>query len=106
MPDYYGDKVINDDSLYEEFLFERDIEKFIHYETKIFNPNIKKVSVRSRRYTWKHGDKLYKLAAQYYGDFRLWWVIAIVNKIGCDVDLKYGQQILIPVDPRPIVSGI
>ena len=70
------------------------------------NKNIKNIRIRSRRYTWKHGDKLYKLAAKEYGDFRLWWVIALVNKISCDVDLKYGQVILIPLDSAEIASGI
>tara|TARA_A100001515_G_C4563608_1_gene207411 strand:- start:4 stop:324 length:321 start_codon:yes stop_codon:yes gene_type:complete len=106
MPDYYGNTVINDDEIYDVFLEERDIERFIQYETKFFNKNIKNIRIRSRRYTWKHGDKLYKLAAKEYGDFRLWWVIALVNKISCDVDLKYGQVILIPLDSAEIASGI
>ncbi len=106
MPDYYGKEVVNDSELYDVFLEERDIEKFIHYKTKVFNKNIKNIPIRSRRHTWKHGDKLYKLAAEHYGDFRLWWVIALVNKISCDVDLKYGQVILIPLDSALIASGI
>lgn len=41
--------------------------------------------------------KFYKLAAEHYGDPRLWWVIAFFNKKPTDFHAKLGDVINIPV---------
>jgi hypothetical protein len=47
-------------------------------------------------YQWKYGDKLYKLAQIFYGDSRLWWIIAHVNMKPTDSDYEPGDVLLIP----------
>jgi nucleoid-associated protein YgaU len=106
MPKYHTQKYSNDDDQYQEILDERDIEEIVQYSIKFFNQSIKTAPIRITRHTWRQGDKLYKLAGQFYGDFRLWWVIAIVNKISSEADLKYGQVIKIPLNPSAIVNRI
>jgi len=106
MPKYHNKKLINDTDQYDEILDEKEIEQIIQYSLKFFNKSIKTVPIKTMKHTWVQGDKLYKLAAKYYGNFRLWWVIAIVNKISSEADLKYGQIIRIPLDPTPIVDRI
>jgi len=106
MPKYSQETIINNDQTYD-FLFDpRGVDFVEQYATKTFSKKIKLVKVRAYNHVWKQGDKLYKIAAKEYGNFRLWWVIALVNKISCDVDLKYGQVILIPLDSAEIASGI
>ncbi len=106
MPDYSQEKIINDGEVYD-FLFQpRGIPYAIQYKTKVFSRNIKSVNIRVYRHTWKQGDKLYKLAAKYYDSFKDWWVIAIANKIASEADLKYGDQIVIPINKRDITSNI
>ena len=45
---------------------------------------------------WKTGDKFYKLAHKFYGDSRLWWVIAWFNQKPTDHHPKPGDEIYIP----------
>ncbi len=45
---------------------------------------------------WKQGDKLYKLANNYYGDTSLWWVIGWYNKKPIDSMYTVGDLVEIP----------
>lgn len=47
-------------------------------------------------HTWKQGDKLYKLALQYYGDASLWWLIAWFNHKPTDAMYNFGDDVNIP----------
>ena len=47
-------------------------------------------------HVWTVGDKYYKLADKYYGDSRLWWVIASYNKKPTESHLKPGDVLDIP----------
>lgn len=49
-----------------------------------------------RNHVWKQGDRYYKLAQQYYGDTKLWWLIAWYNMAPTDSHLKIGQIVKIP----------
>ena len=106
MPTYSRKRVINDSSQYEEIFDEKEIEKIVQFSLRFFNQSVKKAPIRVVRHTWKQGDKLYKLAGKQYGNFRYWWVIAIVNKISSETDLKYGQVIKIPLDASEIINRI
>ena len=105
MPKYYK-KVINDSELYEEIFEQKEVERIVQYAMKFFNKSIKTAPIRITRHTWKQGDKLYKLAGQYYSNPRLWWVIAVVNKISSEADLSYGQVIKVPLEASEIVGRI
>jgi hypothetical protein len=47
--------------------------------------------------TWSLGQRLYKLAYQYYGDASYWWLIALYNNISTEAELQFGQTIKVPV---------
>lgn len=47
-------------------------------------------------YTWKNGDKLYKIAQSFYDDPTLWWIIAEFNQKPTDFDFSAGETIKIP----------
>jgi hypothetical protein len=47
-------------------------------------------------YQWKYGDKLYKLSQKFYGDPKLWWVIAHVNLRPTDSHYSPGDTLIIP----------
>lgn len=55
-------------------------------ETLIFNEHI-----------WSYGDRMWRLAQEYYGDFRYWWVIAWFNNCPTDLHCQEGQTIYIPM---------
>jgi hypothetical protein len=51
------------------------------------------------------GDRLDNLAYNYYGDSRLWWIIARANNIGKgDLNVPNGIQLRIPQDHFSIVD--
>lgn len=53
-------------------------------------------SINDRSHRIVYGNTLWKLAFDYYGDSKLWWVIADVNEILNPFVLEVGTDILIP----------
>jgi hypothetical protein len=49
-------------------------------------------------YTWKLGDRLFKLAHQYYGRSDAWWIIAMFNSRPTDQHYRPGDEIYIPTN--------
>lgn len=89
---------INDNELYEQLLEERNVTQIKHYETPNFEyPNYKQVgSLTIREHVWKKGDRYFKLAHEFYGDSKLWWVIAWYNKKPTESHVKLGDVVYIP----------
>ena len=48
---------------------------------------------------WGVGSRFYKLAAKYYGDSTLWWIIPWFNQKPLESDFDSGDLVMIP---RPI----
>ena len=46
----------------------------------------------------KQGERLDQIAADQYGDSRLWWVIAAASNIGWWMQVPAGTRIVIPVN--------
>lgn len=56
-------------------------------------------------YTLKDGDRLDRVAQQYYGNSSLWWVIAARNDLDLpDVQMVPGRKIIIP-DPEYVLAN-
>lgn len=47
-------------------------------------------------HSWTVGDRFYKLADEYYGDTRYWWIIARFNKVPTEAHVKIGDTLQIP----------
>ena len=47
---------------------------------------------------WKQGDSFYKLAHEFYGDSRMWWIIPWFNKKPLVTDYKLGDHLEIPTN--------
>ena len=71
-----------------------------HYETPyIYNPGPgERAAITTTPHIWSYGDRLYKLADKYYGDVRLWWVIAWYNGVPTEADLFTTDVIQIPLN--------
>ncbi len=91
-------EIINDSSYYAPI--RRGKSSITHYPTLILrHPSIVNRSrLRSRNHIWKYGDRLYKLANEYYNDARFWWVIAWYNAVPTEANLQIGDVISIPID--------
>ena len=61
-------------------------------------------AIDTKRYTWRTSDRYWQVAKRFYGDTRLWFVIAYYNKAPTEFHLSNGQDILIPTNPRIILD--
>ena len=93
-------KIINDIDFYRELRERRGVKQIEHFTTpKMRNPTLSdRVRIKSSTHIWKYGDRFYKLAHQYYGDVRYWWVIAWWNGIPTEAEAETGDYILIPLN--------
>ena len=106
MPNYRrGEVKRNNIKEYVIFFDKRQINFINHYGTKtlISSGNL---NILAYPHTWRQGDKFYKLASLNYNNFRFWWIIALVNNVATEADLRYGDTILIPVQVDSILSQI
>ena len=90
---------INDDETYEEVLERKGIKSLRQYGTpKLRQPTAEEMrNLVTENHIWKLGDRYWKLADAYYGDARLWWVIAWFNNKPTEAHLKMGQIVYIPM---------
>jgi len=63
-------------------------------------------SLSTISYVIKEGERLDILAGQYYGDGRLWWVIAAASGIGWWMQVPPGTKLLIPTDLSQVESYV
>jgi len=99
----YGnkEKVLNENELYERQFESRDVNSIIQFKMEAISyPTLEEKSlIQEVNYRWKPTDRLYRIANEYYGDHRKWWIIAQYNKIGSELEIKTNQIIKIP---RPL----
>jgi nucleoid-associated protein YgaU len=97
---------INEEELYEEFFEERNVKRIEQYRTPNFP--ILTAQVRGRfsksYHTWTMGDSFWKLAAKYYGNEQLWWVIAWYNEKPTESHVKPGGTLVIPYPAEEVIS--
>jgi nucleoid-associated protein YgaU len=101
MSRYNGrEKAINSNEMYENTFDERGVNEIEQYRTpKLKFPNEQGFKqIRTIDYTWKQGDKFWKIAGRQYGDSTLWWVIAQFNRKPTEGHLSPGDVIKIPID--------
>ena len=103
MPDIRNQKspiIQNDIDFYKELRKNRNVKNLSHYATPIFrHPTVDERSrINAAGYIWAYGDRFYKLAHQYYGDVRYWWVIAWWNGHPTEASIQTGDFLDIPLD--------
>tara|TARA_R100000808_G_C2154485_1_gene165453 strand:+ start:1663 stop:2028 length:366 start_codon:yes stop_codon:yes gene_type:complete len=93
---------------YEQYLEERKIKRMRHYLTPVSTlrrPTVDQMTTLDLiGHTWTTGDRLYKLADQYYDDPSLWWVIAWFNRAPTEAHLKVGDFVHIPLPLERVLS--
>ena len=90
----------NDSEHYKELYERRGLKRIAHYPTaRLKHPTVsQRASINSVGHVWAYGDRFYKLADQYYGDVRYWWVIAWWNGQPTEVTIQTGDFLDIPLD--------
>tara|TARA_R100000664_G_C2681324_1_gene89209 strand:- start:145 stop:486 length:342 start_codon:yes stop_codon:yes gene_type:complete len=99
-------RVVNSHKMYDEFFRERGVKFIKHFRTgKLKYPSASQLKrLVTISHIWKMGDRYEKLAQNYYGDSRYWWVIAWVNKRPAELTNKLGDVIFIPTSLEDTLS--
>ena len=90
---------INRTEQYEEVLEQKGVKHIRQYFTPtLVYPTDDEISqLELASHTWKQGSRFFKLADEFYGDVRLWWVIAHFNMKPTEQQVELGEVIQIPL---------
>ena len=100
--------VRNSSKIYEEHFKRRDVPHINQFKT----PRLKHLTASQRaaltrtKHVWKLGDRYWKLAAQYYGNPKYWWVIAWYNQRPTENMLNLGNTIIIPKPLEVVLESL
>ena len=91
--------VKNDSEKYKEVFEDRGVKFIKHFETpKLSHATAEEIRQLDKRYhTWKLGDRFYKLAKEFYGDEKYWWIIAWYNQAPTESHVDAGRVLTIPL---------
>ena len=107
---YFNQRVfLNDKEAYQRYLKKtRGMRQITQYGTPKFRyPSVlDRGNFESVNHIWGTGDKFYKLAAKYYDDPSMWWVIAFYNQKPTEFHLKLGDLLYIPIPLETVLFYI
>ena len=108
MASRYDDDAVftNSEEIYFHILEERGLKGIVQFETKIFSKPTKSDIDRlvMTQIIWSTGDRLFKLAAEYYGNPEYWWIIARFNAKPTEAHYELGDVVYIPGPPDVILD--
>ena len=99
-------KLRNKTEQYRYYFQKRGVNQINHYNTPVLTyPAFEELrNVSTTPHTWTSNDSFWKLAANNYGDAKMWWVIAYYNQKPTEFHVTLGEQILIPFPLDKIVA--
>jgi len=91
-------KKIIDRKRHKHLLKKRNLDFAEIYESAKFKflTDDEKSLISSDVMIWQFGDKMHKVALEYYGNMDDWWVIALFNNTPTEHHIKAGDEIYIP----------
>ena len=99
----------NDRKSYKQYLKKtRGLEMIRQFNTPKFkHPSVQEMgNFNTIKHIWGTGDRLYKLAYEYYNDSEMWWVIALYNQKPTEFHYKLGDVLYIPVPLESVLFYI
>ena len=90
----------------EDLLKSRDVEQIEVLKNKVFSRKFVLDSYEVREHVWSHGDRLYKLADEHYGNSKLFWIIGLYNNKPTDAHWNYGDIVYIPIDYIKVINNV
>ena len=100
------DPAVNNSEIYDDLFQKRGVKNITQYPTKIFSRTFKDKEISYYVHYWSQGDRYHKLASKFYGDYRLWWVIAMFNEQPSEGNINYGDKIMIPANANDVAGEI
>lgn len=101
-----SDKYFNEGGIYQEFLDERGVSRLEQFRTPKWIPLTEQIrdGFTYTRHVWSFGDTYWKLSNKFYGNPKLWWVLAWFNRKPTEAHIKAGEIILIPAPVQELLS--
>ena len=98
--------ITNDSELYDQIFEQKNVDFIRQHETVTIDtiPDEWRETLTETFLVWKNGDRMYKLAAKYYGDPRYWWVIAQYNKRPTDSHFSNGDLVVVPSPLQDVLN--
>ena len=98
--------VLNNEGSYVNIFEERGVKYIRQYTTaNLHHPTVaQRAKLERVSHVWQLGDHFYKLAHRYYGNSKLWWVIAWYNQTPTEAHMTTGQTIKIPFPLADVLS--
>ena len=89
----------NQEEIYKEFREKRSANKIIHFSTSKMPllTKEKRKNLNTVTHIWRFGDRYWNLAAKYYNDPSLWWLIAWYNSAPTESHVTLGANVFIPL---------
>ena len=89
----------------EHFLDKRGLDKIVFFQNFSFSRSDND-TYQFIEHVWGKGDRLYKLAREYYGDKSIFWLIGLFNKKPTDAHYNYGDVVLIPLQSGVLYNEV
>ena len=67
---------------------------------------VKSGTIRTTVQVMQEGERIDSIAGRYYGDGRLWWVIAAASNIGWWMQVPPGTRLVIPADINEVLGVV
>ena len=98
----------NRNVIYEDFLKRLGRAYISHFNTPEFNfPSVTEIqSLNVVSHVWTIGDRYEKLAARFYDDPEMWWVIGFFNQKPAEFLLSPGDVVFVPQPLEDILDYI
>jgi nucleoid-associated protein YgaU len=92
-------RALNKNVMYDKLLEKRGVKQVVQYRspTASFVTDEELEEIEAYDYYWKFGDTFQKLASDFYGDPKVWYVIAGFNRKPTESHVSLGERIRIPV---------
>jgi|TARA_R110000824_G_scaffold317784_1_gene504951 nucleoid-associated protein YgaU len=96
----------NTDEKYENLFEERNTKSILQYATaNLKHPTSNEIANLSTvNHFWREGDRFWKLAAKYYNQPHLWWVIAWFNRMPTEGQVSLGDVVVVPLPLSKILD--
>lgn len=106
--DKYAFKVTNSEGIYRDFLSRIGAESITHHSFIPFgDPRSRQFldNIEYHQHLYETGDTLSKIAYKYYGNPRLWYLIAWFNLKPTDFHCKTGDIIKVPLPLEEVMES-
>jgi len=97
---------INAEEKYDDLLAKRNTKSILQYNTaNLKHPTSTEIAnLTTVNHVWREGDRFWKLAAKYYNQPKLWWILAWFNRMPTEGQVSLGDVVVVPLPLEKILD--